>query len=475
MGDRVDYALEAAIFVTGAAVQWLRDGLGIIRTADETEELARSLDSNDGVYLVPAFTGLGSPHWDPYARGTIVGLTRGAGRAHLARAALEAMAYQTVDAVRAMEEASGVVLEELKADGGAVVNGWLMKFQADVLGVPVVVPEVSETTALGAAYLAGVATGPWTEDGRARDVAPGGALRAVDVARTSARRCSRAGRGRSSGPRVTKPIGPGRKARVKPQVYKDPRPAEHFDRFHERTAHASGRTGSTSSCGCCSRRTCCSFYRARCIDSHNIPAEGPVIIAPNHFSFLDHFFVAVYLRRKVHFMAKSQLFKPPMQVIYHNGGVFPVRRGHHDEEAFKTAHAILGRGDMIVMYAEAGRSRSGELGKPRHGLGRLALESGAPVVPTAIAGTERARNWKRLQFPKVTIQFGEPLRFEQVAEPTQGAGPGGLRDRLRARARDARAAGRRGPPEAVRAAREARRPTAARSSRPPPAAGQRRH
>ena len=116
----MDYALEAAIFVTGAAVQWLRDQLGIIRTADETEELARSLDSNDGVYLVPAFTGLGSPHWDPYARGTLVGLTRGAGRAHLARAALEAMAYQTVDAVRAMEEASGVVLEELKADGGAV-------------------------------------------------------------------------------------------------------------------------------------------------------------------------------------------------------------------------------------------------------------------------------------------------------------------------------------------------------------------
>jgi glycerol kinase len=160
---RVDYALEAAIFVTGAAVQWLRDALGIIRTADETEELARSLDSNEGVYLVPAFTGLGSPHWDPYARGTLVGLTRGSGRAHLARAALESMAYQTVDAVRAMEEASGVVLEELKADGGAVVNGWLMKFQADVLGVPVVVPEVSETTALGAAYLAGVATGKWSE------------------------------------------------------------------------------------------------------------------------------------------------------------------------------------------------------------------------------------------------------------------------------------------------------------------------
>ena len=144
-----------------------------------------------------------------------------------------------------------------------------------------------------------------------------------------------------------------------------------------------------------------------------------MIIAPNHFSFLDHFFVAVYLRRKVQFMAKSQLFKWPMQVVYHNGGVFPVRRGHHDEEAFKTAHAVLARGGIVVMYAEAGRSRSGELGKPRHGIGRLALESGAPVVPTAIAGTERARNWKRLQFPKVTVQFGEPVRFERMDEPTK--------------------------------------------------------
>jgi glycerol kinase len=160
---RVDYALEAAIFVTGAGVQWLRDGLGIIRTAAETEELAGSLESNDGVYVVPAFTGLGSPHWDPYARGTIVGLTRGSGRAHLARAVLEAIAYQAVDAVRAMEQASGVVLEELRVDGGAVDNSWLMHFQADVLGVPVVVPEISETTALGAAYLAGVGVGMWTE------------------------------------------------------------------------------------------------------------------------------------------------------------------------------------------------------------------------------------------------------------------------------------------------------------------------
>ena len=163
VADRVDYALEASIFVTGAAVQWLRDGLGIIEAAAETEGLAVSLESNDGVYFVPALTGLGSPHWDPYARGTIVGLTRGSGRAHLARAALEAIAYQSLDAARAIQDASGTRLEELRADGGATTNGWLMQFQADLLGVPVSVPAIAETTALGAAYLAGVATGAWTE------------------------------------------------------------------------------------------------------------------------------------------------------------------------------------------------------------------------------------------------------------------------------------------------------------------------
>jgi glycerol kinase len=161
--ERTHYAVEASIFVTGAAVQWLRDGLGIIEEAAETEVLAGSLESNDGVYFVPALTGLASPHWDPYARGTIVGLTRGNGRAHLARATLEAIAYQTVDAVRAMEDASGEPLAELRADGGAVENAWLMQFQADVLGVPVVVPETVETTALGAACLAGIAVGTWTE------------------------------------------------------------------------------------------------------------------------------------------------------------------------------------------------------------------------------------------------------------------------------------------------------------------------
>jgi glycerol kinase len=165
LGEETEYALEAAIFVTGAAVQWLRDGLGILSEASESEALAASLEGNDGVYFVPALTGLGSPHWDPYARGTIVGLTRGSGREHLARAALEAIAYQTVDAVRAQEAASGRRMASLKADGGAVANRWLMQFQADVLGAPLIVPEVSETTALGAAYLAGIATGAWSSNG----------------------------------------------------------------------------------------------------------------------------------------------------------------------------------------------------------------------------------------------------------------------------------------------------------------------
>jgi glycerol kinase len=156
IGRSTTYALEASIFVTGAAVQWLRDGLGIIEQAAETEALAKSLDANDGVYFVPALTGLGSPHWDPYARGTVVGLTRRATRAHLARAALEAMAYQAVDAIEAMRRAGAEPLEELRADGAATVNRWLMQFQADVLGVPVVVPEIAETTAMGAALLAGV-------------------------------------------------------------------------------------------------------------------------------------------------------------------------------------------------------------------------------------------------------------------------------------------------------------------------------
>ena len=159
-GD-VAYALEAAIFIAGAAVQWLRDGLGIIAAAPETEALARSLASNDGVYFVPALTGLGAPHWDADARGTIVGLTRGTGRAHFARAALEAMAYGTADVLDGMRAASGSNFARLRVDGGATTNDWLMQFQADVLCVPVERPDMVETTALGAAGLAGLAAGVW--------------------------------------------------------------------------------------------------------------------------------------------------------------------------------------------------------------------------------------------------------------------------------------------------------------------------
>jgi len=157
-----EYALEGSVFVAGAVVQWLRDEMQFFASSTEIEALAASVPDNGGVYLVPAFTGLGAPHWDPYARGTIVGLTRGAGRAHLARAALESIAYQSADVLQAMQKDSGEQLSELRVDGGAAANDLLMQFQADILGVPVVRPRVLETTALGAAYLAGLATSLWS-------------------------------------------------------------------------------------------------------------------------------------------------------------------------------------------------------------------------------------------------------------------------------------------------------------------------
>lgn len=155
------YALEGSIFVAGAAVQWLRDEMRMIGSAAESEAIATSINSSDGVYMVPAFVGLGAPYWDQYARGAIVGLTRGSGRAQIVRATLESIAYQTRDVVAAMSADSGLALEALRVDGGAVANNFLMQFQADILGVPVERPRVTETTALGAAYLAGLATGIW--------------------------------------------------------------------------------------------------------------------------------------------------------------------------------------------------------------------------------------------------------------------------------------------------------------------------
>ena len=205
---------------------------------------------------------------------------------------------------------------------------------------------------------------------------------------------------------------------MKPQVYKDPRPAEHFTRFHERV-----RRGPADAMYLIVRVVLTPyllfFYRARVIDTDKIPPEGPTIIVPNQFSFLDHFFVAAFIRREVNFMAKSQLFKRPLQFVYTHGGVFPVLRGRRDEEAFKTARTVLGRGGLIVMYIEGGRSRTERLGEPKPGVGKLALETGATIVPTAIAGTAKVRNWKKLQFPKVTVQYGDPIRFEKVDEPSR--------------------------------------------------------
>ena len=161
VGGRTEYALEGSVFIGGAVVQWIRDGLGFIRAAPEIEALAASVADNGGVYLVPAFAGLGAPHWDPYARGTITGITRGTTAAHIARAALESIAYQVSDLLDAMAADAGIGLKELRVDGGAATNNTLMQFQADVLGVPVVRPVITETTALGAAYLAGLAVGYW--------------------------------------------------------------------------------------------------------------------------------------------------------------------------------------------------------------------------------------------------------------------------------------------------------------------------
>ncbi len=161
IGDTVNYALEGSIFVAGSVVQWLRDGLGIIRTSKDVEKLATSVPDNGGVYFVPALTGLGAPHWDQYAKGSIYGITRGTTAGHIARAALEGVAFQTMDIVRAMEKDAGCPLKELKVDGGASKNNMMMQFQSDILGTTVTRPKVTETTALGAAYLAGLAVGYW--------------------------------------------------------------------------------------------------------------------------------------------------------------------------------------------------------------------------------------------------------------------------------------------------------------------------
>ena len=200
-------------------------------------------------------------------------------------------------------------------------------------------------------------------------------------------------------------------AEMKPQVYKDPRPAETFTRFHEwvRT-HRPGWI--YEFVRLCRHAPPCVRLPRLGPGCEQRAEDGPFILAPNHFSNLDHFFAGVYIRRKIQFMAKSQLYgNPILDYIFRVGGVFPVRRGHHDEEAFITAAAVLERGGCVGMYCEGGRSRTGRLGEPKPGVGRLALESGVPVVPLAIHGSAGVRGWKRLRFPKVTLQYGEPISF----------------------------------------------------------------
>jgi 1-acyl-sn-glycerol-3-phosphate acyltransferase len=206
---------------------------------------------------------------------------------------------------------------------------------------------------------------------------------------------------------------------LKEQVYKDPRPASYFTKYYDRA-----RTREpdwvyevvrmiTTIYGFV-------FFRARGIAADNVPTSGSVIIAPNHFSFMDHFFTGMFIRRRVRFMAKSQLFTRPMQSVYSHGGVFPVRRGQRDEEAIATAEGILERGGCLAMYPEAGRSRTGKLAAAaKPGIGRLVLQTGTPVVPVAIFGSHKVRNWKKLQFPKITVQYGEPLSFPREVDASR--------------------------------------------------------
>ena len=207
---------------------------------------------------------------------------------------------------------------------------------------------------------------------------------------------------------------------IKPQRYKDPRPGEIFQPFHER-ARTHDPNWIYSAVRLVTTPISLLIYRTRQIEVDNVPASGPVILAANHFSNYDHFLAGVWLRRQIRFVAKSQMFKqnPVLDYIYSHGGVFPVRRGHADTEAFTTMHAVLDRGGCLMIYCEGGRSRSGELGEPRPGIGRVALETGVPVVPVALSGSQAIRGWKKLVFPQITIRYGEPVSFPVVEEPSR--------------------------------------------------------
>jgi 1-acyl-sn-glycerol-3-phosphate acyltransferase len=206
--------------------------------------------------------------------------------------------------------------------------------------------------------------------------------------------------------------------KIKAQVYKDPRPAEMFDRYHARVRdHQPEWVYEIVRIVTVLFGLVC--FRLQGYGAENVP-NGPLILAPNHASFMDHFFAGAFVRRHVQFMAKSQMFgRHVMSWVYNHGGVFPVRRGYGDDETFKTAFTVLGRGGAIGMYVEGGRSRSGKVGEEaKAGIGRLAIVSGAPVVPVAILGSNQVRNWTRLHFPKVVVRYGKPVKFEQSDNPT---------------------------------------------------------
>ena len=207
---------------------------------------------------------------------------------------------------------------------------------------------------------------------------------------------------------------------IREQVYGDPRPAEAMDPFHDwARTHEPGWTYTLVRIVL--TPVVLALYRTRAVGRGQVPATGAVILAPNHFSNMDHFFCGVFLRRRIRFMSKSQFFGNTriLSDLFRISGHFPVRRGHADEAAFATAHAILARDGCVGIYAEGGRSRTGGLGGPKAGVGRLALESGVPVVPVAIHGSAAVRQWRRGRFPRVTVSYGEPLTFERNAEPTR--------------------------------------------------------
>jgi 1-acyl-sn-glycerol-3-phosphate acyltransferase len=207
---------------------------------------------------------------------------------------------------------------------------------------------------------------------------------------------------------------------IKPQVYRDPRPAEALRPYRDwARTHEPGWT--YTAVRIVLTPVALLLYRTRAIGRRNVPTTGSVILAPNHFSNMDHFFSGVYLRRRIRFMSKSQFFgaNPVVSYVFRVSGHFPVRRGHNDEEAFETAHSILAREGCVGIYAEGGRSRTGGLGEPRPGIGRLALESGAPVVPVAIHGSSAVRGWRRGRFPRITVSYGAPVALERNPAPSR--------------------------------------------------------